>query len=66
MHCQLARWEAQRKGLVDLERRCQDMGWEIQMLSKRQAIFRVQDRASERLPDQIIEEIKELVHTKTE
>ena len=28
--------------------------------------LRVQDRASERMQDQIIEEIKELVHTKTE
>ena len=69
-----ARWEAQRKGLVELERRCQDVSREIQMLNKRQEIFqnaiegklRVQDRASERMQDQIIEEIKELVHTKTE
>ena len=52
-----ARWEAQWKGLVDLERRCQDTSREIQMLSKRQEIFqnaiegklRVQSRASERL-----------------
>ena len=43
------------KGLVDLERRCQDTSREIQMLNKRQDIFqnviegklRVQDRASE-------------------
>ena len=69
-----ARWEAQRKGLVDSERRCQDISREIQMLNKRQEIFqnaiegklRVQDRASERLQDQIIEELKDLVHTKTE
>ena len=48
--------------------------WEIQMLNKRQEIFkdaiegklRVQDRAGERMQDPIIEEIKELVHTKTE
>ena len=32
-----ARWEAQRKGLVDLERRCQDTSREIQMMNKRQA-----------------------------
>ena len=31
-----ARWEAQRKGLVDLERRCQDTSRELQMLNKRQ------------------------------
>ena len=44
---------------------------EIQMLSKRQEIFKnanegkltVQDRASERLQDQIIEEMKELEST---
>ena len=44
------------------------------MLNKRQEIFqyaiegklRVQDRASEILQNQIIEEIKEVVHTKTE
>ena len=69
-----ARWEAQRKGLVDLERRCQDMSRDIQMRNKRQEVFqsaiegklRVQGRASERLQDQIVEEIKELQSTKTE
>ena len=69
-----ARWDAQWKGFVDLERRCHDISREIQMLSKRQEIFqnaidgklRVQDRASERLQDQIIKETKELEHTKTE
>ena len=52
-----ARWEAQRKGSVDLERRCQDLGREIHMLNKRQEVFQdaiegklsVQDRASERI-----------------
>ena len=66
-----ARWKAQRKGLVDLERRCEDTSREIQMPNKTQEIFqnaiegklRVQDRASERLQDQIIEEIKELEST---
>ena len=61
-----ARWEAQRKGFVDLERRCQDLGREVQMLNKRQEIFQdaiegklsVQDKASERMQDPIIEEIK--------
>ena len=69
-----ARWEAQRKGLVDLERKCQDISREIQMLNKRQDIFqsaiegklRVQDTASERLQDQIMDEVKELESTKTE
>ena len=58
-----ARWNAQWKVLVELERRCQDTSWDIQMLSKRQEIFknavesklRVQSRASERLLDQIME-----------
>ena len=57
-----------------MERRCQDKSREIQMLNKRQDIFqnavdgrlRVQDRASDRMQDQIIEEIRELEHTKTE
>ena len=61
-----ARWEAQRKGFVDMERRCQDKSREIQMLNKGQETFqnaiegklRVQDRASERKQDQIIEEVK--------
>ena len=69
-----ARWDAQWKGLVELERRCQDISEEKQMLSKRQEIFknaiedrlRVQSRASERLQDQIIEEIKEMEHKRTE
>ena len=69
-----ARWEAQRKGSVDLERRCSDISREIQRLNKRQEIYqsaiegklRGQDRASERLQDQIIEEIKDLESTKTE
>ena len=60
--------------MVELERRCQDRSREIQMLNKRQEIFqnaidgrlRVKDRASERLQDEIIEEIKELENTKTE
>ena len=34
-----ARCEAQRKGLVDLERRCHDISREIQMSHKRQEIF---------------------------
>ena len=74
MCCQLARWEAQWKGIVELERRCQDTSREIQTLIKRHEILknaiegklRVQSRASERLQDQIIEEIKEMEHTKTE
>ena len=48
------------KGLVDLERMCQDTSRKIKMLNKRQDIFqnaiegklRVQDRLSERMQDQ--------------
>ena len=69
-----ARWEAQWKGSDELERKCQDISLDIQMLRKRQEIFknaiegklRVLSRASERLQDQIIEEMKEMEHTKTE
>ena len=69
-----ARWEAQRKGLVDLERKCQHRSREILMLNKGQEMFqsaiegklRVQDRASERLQDHTIEEIKELESTNAE
>ena len=61
--------DAQWKGSVEL-----DMSREIRMLSKRQEIFknaiegklRMQSRASERLQDQIIEEIKEMEHKRTE
>ena len=34
----LVRWDLQWKGLVELERRCQDISQGIQMLSKRQDI----------------------------
>ena len=69
-----ARCDAQWTSLAELERRCQDTSREIQMLSKRQEIFknaiegklRVQSRASERLQGQIIEEIKEMEHKRTE
>ena len=68
-----ARCDAQWKGLVELERRCQDISRE-KMICKRQENFRnaiegklrVQGWASERLQDQNIEQIKELEHTKTE
>ena len=63
-------WQEEELRMV----RWTDVNREIQMLNKRQEIFpnaiegklRVQDRASERLQDQLIEEIKELEHTKTE
>ena len=61
-----ARWDAQWKGLVELERRCQETSQEMRMLNERQGELKVQSRANERLHDQIIEEIKEMEHKKTE
>ena len=63
-----ARWNAQLKGLVELERRCRNTRQEVQVLSERQEIFqstvedklKLQSRATERYHDQIIEETKEL------
>ena len=57
-----------------MERKCQVTSREIQMFNKRQGIFenvtegkvRVEDIVSERMEDKIIEEMKELVHRKTE
>ena len=70
----LARWNAQLKGLVELERRFRDTKQEIQVLSERQEIFkntmedklRLQRRETERYHDQIFEEIKELEEKKSE
>ena len=69
-----ARWAAQWKGLVELERRCQDTSQEIRLLNKRQEMLlnaiegklKMQSRANERLHDRIIEEIKEVERKKTE
>ena len=70
-----ARWDAQWKGLVELERRCQDISREKTNAEQKtrnlpecdiEGKLRVQSRASERMQDQIIEEIKEIEHTKTE
>ena len=68
-----ARWDAQWEGLVELERRCQDTSQEIQMLSKRQEVFKIaiegklkmQSRANEPLHDPIVEHIKEAEHKMT-
>ena len=63
----IASWaEAQRKGQVDLERKCQDTSRGIQTLNKRQEIFQSK---TERVKDcriKITEEVKVLEHTKTE
>ena len=68
------RWDAQLKGLVELERKFQGTRQVIQVLSERQEIFKsamedklkLQSRANERFHDQIVEEIKEIEPKKTE
>ena len=63
-----ARWDAQLKGLVELERRCRSTRQEIQVVSERQETFKstmedklkLQSRANERYHDLVFEEIKEL------
>ena len=57
--------------MVELDRRCQDTSREIQMLSKKTRNIqkcdrRQQSRASERLQEQTVEEIKETEHKRTE
>ena len=67
-----ARWDAQLKGLVELERRCRNTRQEIEVLSERQETFRstmedklkLQSRANDRYHDQMFEEIKELEQKK--
>ena len=69
-----ARWDAQLKGLVELERRCRNTMQKIQVLSGRQEIFKctmedklkLQSRAYERYHDQIFEEINEVEQKKSE
>ena len=58
----LARWNAQLKGLVELERRCRDTMQEVKVLSGRQDILksmvedkiRLPSRATEKYYDQIL------------
>ena len=52
----LARWNAQLKGLVELEKRCQNMMWKVKSSSERQEVLkgmvedkiRLQSRATEK------------------
>ena len=70
----LARWNAQPKGLVELERGCRNTRQEVQVLSERQERFKstvenmlkLQRRVDERYHDQIFEEIKEMEQKKSE
>ena len=68
----LARWNAQLKGLAELEKRCQNMMQEVKLLSEKQKILkgmvedkiRLQSRAREKYYEQIFEEMKELEENK--
>ena len=61
----LARWNAELKGLVELERRCRNTMQEVKVLSETQdklkstveGNIRLQSRATEKCYDQIFEEI---------
>ena len=52
----LARWDTQLKGLVELERRCQELMQEVKLLSERQEVLagpvedkiRLQSKATEK------------------
>ena len=69
----LARWNAQLKGLVELEKRCQNMMREVKFSSERQEVLkgmvedkiRLQSRATEKYYEQIFEEMKELEEKKS-
>ena len=73
-HASLARWNAQLKGLLELERRCRNTAQEVQVLSERQQIFKntmedklgLQSRAPGKCHDQIFEEIEGLEEKKSE
>ena len=63
----LARWNAQLKGLTELEKRCQHILQEVKLLSERQEVLkgmvedkiRLQSRVTEKYYEQIFEEVKE-------
>ena len=69
----LARWNAQLKGLVELEKTCQNMMQEVKLLSERQEALkgmvedkiRLQSRATEKYCEQMFEEMKELEDKKS-
>ena len=69
----LARWDTQLKGLVELERRCQDLMQEVKLLSERQEVLaghvedksRLQSKATEKYYETIFEEMRELEEKKS-
>ena len=64
----LTRWDAQLKGLVELERRCQALMQEVKLSSERQEVLgglvadksRLQSKATEKYYETIFEETREL------
>ena len=64
----LTRWDAQLKGLAELERRCQDMMQEVELLSERQEVLaslvedkiRFQRKATEKYCETVFEELRKL------
>ena len=68
-----ARWDAQLKGLVELERRCQELMQEVKLLSENQEVLagfmedniRIQCNATEKHCETIFEELKELEEKKS-
>ena len=69
----LARWDTQLKGLVELERRCQELMQEVELLSGRQEVLaglqedksRLQSKATEKYYETIFEEMMELEEKKS-
>ena len=68
-----ARWDAQLKGLVELERRCQKLMQEVQILSERQEFLAglredkisTLSKATEKYCETIFEELKDLEEKKS-
>ena len=62
----LARWDTQLKGLVELERRCQELMQEVKLLSESQEVLsclmedkiRIQSKATEKYYETVFEELR--------
>ena len=69
----LAMWDAQLKGLVELERRCQDLIQEVKLTSEKQEVLaglvedriRLQSKATEKYHETLFEELRELEEKKS-
>ena len=68
----MARWDTQREGLVELERRCQDLMQEVKLLNERQEVLTgmvvstrdMQKKAPKKYQEKVFEEFKELEERK--